>query len=111
VPKIEFEGTSSYRVKVIDRPDGGDLLDICDEVLAPIPFSCRSASCATCEILVLEGIEWFEPPNAEEADLLEILGSREHHRIACQARIKNGSGLIRLRAVAFGPPVTPLESP
>lgn len=104
VPKIEFEGSSAGRAKVVDRPEGGDLLDICDEVRAPIPFSCRSASCATCEIKVLEGMELFEPPNDDEADLLGILGKKDH-RIACQARIRSGSGVIRLRAVAVGPPV------
>lgn len=106
VPKIEFEASSAGRSKVVDRPEGGDLLDICDDVLAPIPFSCRSASCATCEIKVLEGIEFFEPPNDDEADLLGILGKKDH-RIACQARIRSGAGLIRLRAVAVGPPVVP----
>jgi 2Fe-2S ferredoxin len=104
VPTIEFEASSAGRAKVVDRPEGGDLLDICDEVRAPIPFSCRSASCATCEIKVLEGMDLFEPPNDEEADLLGILGKKDH-RIACQARIRSGSGVIRLRAVAVGPPV------
>lgn len=105
VPKIEFEGSSAGRAKTVDRPEGGDLLDICDDVLAPIPFSCRSASCATCEVKVLEGMEFFEPPNDDEADLLGILGKKDH-RIACQARIRGGAGFIRLRAVAVGPPVT-----
>lgn len=104
VPRIQFEASNAGRSKIVDRPDGGDLLDICDDVLAPIPFSCRSASCATCEVEVLEGIELFEPPNDDEADLLGILGKKDH-RIACQARIKGGAGLIRLRAVAIGPPV------
>lgn len=104
VPKIEFEESSAGRGKIVDRPEGGDLLDICDDVLAPIPFSCRSASCATCEVKVLEGIEFFEPPNDDEADLLGILGKKDH-RIACQARIRSGAGFIRLRAVAVGPPV------
>ena len=26
-------------------PEGGALADVCDELMAPIPFSCRSANC------------------------------------------------------------------
>jgi hypothetical protein len=52
---------------------------------------------------VLEGIELFEPPNFEEEDLLRILGSRKHHRIACQARLRPGDGVVRIRPVAVGP--------
>ncbi len=105
MPRIEFEASGAGRHKVVDRPEGGDLLDICDDILAPIPFSCRSATCATCEVEVLEGIECFEPPNDDEEDLLQILGGRARHRIACQARVRAGDGLIRLRAIAVGPPL------
>ena len=104
VPKIEFMASSAGASKSVDEPEGGDLLEICDDHLAPVPFSCRSASCATCEVYVVEGIELFEPPNYDEADLLRILGDRKNHRIACQARILPGDGLIRLRPVAVGPP-------
>jgi|SRR5690606_2137467 len=103
MPKLEFEANRAGRGKNVDRPQGGELLDICDDILAPVPFSCRSASCATCEVEVLEGIEWFEPPGDDEQDLLRILGNRPNHRIACQARVRPGDGLIRLRAVAIGP--------
>jgi 2Fe-2S ferredoxin len=103
VPIIEFIASSAGVAKTIEEPEGGDLLDICDAHLAPVPFSCRSASCATCEIQVLEGIEHFEEPNFEEADLLNILGNRKNHRIACQARIRPGAGLVRIRPVAIGP--------
>jgi ferredoxin len=104
VPKIQFLASNAGRAKEIDEPEGGDLLDLCDEHLAPVPFSCRSASCATCEIEVVEGAELFEPPAYDEADLLRLLGDRKNHRIACQARIRPGPGLIRLRPVAIGPP-------
>lgn len=104
VPKIEFIASSAGTAKTIDEPEGGDLLDMCDAHLAPVPFSCRSASCATCEIEVLEGIEHFEAPNFEEQDLLSLLGKRKNHRIACQARIRPGAGLVRIRPVAVGPP-------
>ncbi len=99
MPTIEFEGTGLAGEKTVDVPEGGDLLDICDTILAPIAFSCRSASCGTCHIEVLEGIELFEPANEEEADLLDLLHGPATSRLACQAQIKPGPGLIRIRPV------------
>src|SRR5690606_34619412 len=40
----------------VDVPEGGPLVDVCDEHDAPVPFSCRSASCGTCRLDVLEGL-------------------------------------------------------
>lgn len=102
VPSIEFLVNSIGRAKRVDAPEGGELVDICDEYLAPIPFSCRSASCGTCYVQVLEGAELFEPPAHEEAELIALLGGGADHRLACQARIKPGPGVIRLRAVLGG---------
>ncbi len=85
--------------KTAEAPDGGELVDICDAILAPIPFSCRSASCGTCHIEVLEGGEFLEPPNEEEADLLDLLRGPEGSRLACQARVKPGPGFLRVRPV------------
>lgn len=85
--------------KMAEVPDGGDLLSICDDVLAPVAFSCRSASCGTCHIVILEGAELLEKPNEEEEDLLDLLDGPENSRLACQARVKPGPGFIRIRAV------------
>jgi 2Fe-2S ferredoxin len=99
VPTIEFCANSIGRSKRVEAPDGGDLVDICDHYLAPIPFSCRSASCGTCQVEVVEGSEYLEPPSPEETELLQLLGGEGSHRLACQARVHPGPGLVRLRAV------------
>ena len=99
MPTIEFEGAGIAGDKTAEAPNGGDLVDICDETLAPIPFSCRSASCGTCHIVVLEGGELLEAPNDEEEDLLDLLDGPEGSRLACQARVKAGPGLIRVRPI------------
>ncbi|MGE0328648.1 MAG: 2Fe-2S iron-sulfur cluster-binding protein [Polyangiaceae bacterium] len=99
MPKVEFQGVGMAREKHVDAPDGGELVDLCDQVLAPIPFSCRSASCGTCQVEVLVGMECFEEPNDEERELLEILDGPENSRLACQARVKPGPGLIRLKPI------------
>jgi 2Fe-2S ferredoxin len=102
VPSIEFLANAVGRRKIVEAPVGGDLLDICDENIAPIPFSCRSATCGTCHVEVLEGAELLEPPDAEEQELLALLGGVANHRLACQVRVRPGEGLVRLRAVLAG---------
>ena len=102
MPKIEFLASIAGSAKQTDAPDGGVLLEICDDALAPIPFSCRSASCATCHIEVLEGGELLEPPLDAEQDLLDIIGGPANSRLACQAIVKPGPGLIRLRSLDGG---------
>jgi 2Fe-2S ferredoxin len=84
--------------KRIEVPEGGDIVDICDQYFAPIPFSCRSASCGTCQVEVLEGEELLEPQNDAERDLLPLLGGKG--RLACQARVRQGvEGVIKLRSI------------
>lgn len=102
VPAIEFLANRIGRRKQIEAPEGGDLLDLCDESIAPIPFSCRSASCGTCHVEVLEGAELLEPPQPDEEELLALLGGEGTYRLACQARVRPGPGLVRLRAVLAG---------
>ena len=65
-----------------------------------MPFSCRSAACATCHIEILEGAEFIEPLTEEEEELLDVIGGEPGTRLACQARIKAGEGLIKIRSIA-----------
>ncbi len=99
MPTIEFEGAGLGGDKIVEVPDGGDLLDICDEVFAPVAFSCRSASCGTCYVEIVKGAELLEPPNEEEQDLLEVLTGPATARLACQARVKKGEGYIHIRPI------------
>lgn len=99
MPIVEFLGAGAAPSKQVDAPSGGELIQLCDQVLAPVPFSCRSASCGTCQVEILEGAEWLEPPDEDEQDLLDLLDGPENSRLACQARVKPGAGLLRLRPV------------
>lgn len=101
MPTIEFTGNRFGANKRIEAPEGGELLDICDEHFAPVPFSCRSASCGTCHVEVMAGEALLEPPEAEEQELLDLLRGPKHSRLACQARVKPGSGLIQLRSLVL----------
>jgi ferredoxin len=83
----------------VEEPSGGRLVDICDDASAPIPFSCRGASCATCRVEILEGAELLEPPDPLEAELLAEMAEPPGRRLACSASVRRGEGLIRLRSV------------
>jgi ferredoxin len=99
VPTIVFLENAIGREKRVEAPDGGALLDVCDEILAPVPFSCRSATCGTCQVEIVEGAELLEPPCAAERELLTLLGGPQNDRLACQARVLPGPGLVRLKPV------------
>jgi ferredoxin len=99
MPVVVFELPERAAIEA-DLPDGGRLVDLCDEEQAPVPFSCRSASCGTCRIDVLEGADLLEPPSAGELDVLDLFGDDPQHcRLACQARVRAGAGRVRVRAV------------
>lgn len=98
LPTIEFMGNGFGATKTLEAPDGGAIVDLADEHFAPVPFSCRSASCGTCHVEVLDGADCFEPPDEPERELLELLGGRGVSRLACQAVLKPGPGLVRLRS-------------
>src|ERR1044071_3183520 len=97
VPRIEFMESSAGRAKTIDVDGGCPLVDLCDAHYAPVPFSCRSATCGTCHVHVLAGGDLLEPPNEAEAELLSILHGPRGSRLACQAEVKAAPGLLRIR--------------
>jgi ferredoxin len=97
MPLIVFE-SADLPASTANAPDGACLVDLCDEARAPVPFSCRSASCGTCRVDVLEGAALLEPPGDEELAILELFGDpADRRRLACQARVRAGSGLVRIR--------------
>jgi ferredoxin len=98
LPTIEFFGNGFGATKIVEAPAGGELVDICDEHFCPVPFSCRSASCGTCHSEILEGIEHLAPAEPMEQELLDLLGGGPNSRLACQACVLPGPGLIRIRS-------------
>ena len=93
------ESNAGRRV-AIDAPEGAALIDLCDVHAAPIPFSCRSASCGTCRIHVLQGADELLPPAQDELELLDVFDHKPPHvRLACQAVLRPGA--VRLWVKAF----------
>lgn len=92
--------SSTGRIVEIDAPDGAALIDLCDANDAPIPFSCRSASCGTCRIHVLEGAEDLLPPAQDELELLDVFNQGPPYvRLTCQAKLRPGAARLRVKAI------------
>ena len=92
--------SNAGRMVEIDAPEEAALVDVCDEHSAPIPFSCRSASCGTCRIHVLEGAEQLLPPAADELDLLDVFNLKPPLiRLTCQARLRPGATRVWVKAI------------
>lgn len=97
--RVTFESSDGKVRVVVDAPTGAALADLCDDHAAPIPFSCRSASCATCHVRVIEGEAELLPPEDEELDVLDAIGEKPPvHRLACCAKVRPGAGLVHVRA-------------
>lgn len=99
MPRIVVQESSVGAEREVDVPDGGDLVDIADDHLLPIAFSCRSASCGACHCDVVEGAELLSSIEEDEQDLLDVLDGPERARLACQAVVKSGPGRVVLRPV------------
>ena len=65
MPTVRIESREAPTLEV-KAPEGGSLADLCDEHQAAVPFSCRGASCGTCRIDVLEGMQELAEPEDEE---------------------------------------------
>jgi 2Fe-2S ferredoxin len=99
MPRVTFESNDGARSVSVEAPGGGALADFADDSEAPIPFSCRSASCATCHVEVLEGQSLLLPPEDEELDVLDAISSPPpRFRLACCAKVQPGDGIVRVRA-------------
>ncbi len=98
MPRIVFIGLEGETAEA-DVPQGAALVDLCDTYNAPIPFSCRSASCGTCRLVVLEGANLLAPAEDDEIQVLDAFGQGPpDRRLACQAKLVAGPGLVRVRA-------------
>jgi 2Fe-2S ferredoxin len=99
MPSMVFEGNALGPAVSVDAHEGGRLIDVCDDVRAPVAFSCRSASCGTCRVEVIAGHDLIEPAAQDERDILALFAAPASQRLACQAVARSGPGLIRLRCV------------
>lgn len=97
MPAVTFEASELGPSVTVEVDARARLIDLCDDARAPVAFSCRAASCGTCRVEVLAGADLLEPPGEDERDLLQLLYAPKGQRLACQAAVRAGPGLVRLR--------------
>ncbi|MEC4812025.1 MAG: 2Fe-2S iron-sulfur cluster-binding protein [Scytonema sp. PMC 1069.18] len=83
--------------KTVQVEANQNLSDICDEHPSFLLFGCREASCGTCLIEVVNGMENLSPITDNEQDLLDVLApDNPQARLACQCVVQ---GDIHIRAL------------
>lgn len=85
--RIRFE-PSGFEV---DAEPGEAIMDITDaNPAADVPYSCRAATCGTCRVEVLQGVEALSTADEFELDVLDIFGdTADKVRLCCQAKLVN----------------------
>ncbi len=73
------------------------VLDVAEEGKLSLPYGCRSGSCGSCRVIVLEGLELLEARTPIEEDTLDRCKDPSNTRLACRARFKaNAEGTLCL---------------
>ncbi len=74
--------------KTVEVADGSLLAEL--DGKTSILFACKTGSCGSCKVKVLEGAENLEAPNELEEMGLATFGSDPSERLMCQCKIKSG---------------------
>ncbi len=81
--------------KLMTSPGNKSLLEICIQNKIPISHSCEGmASCGTCRVLVLEGLNNLDDRNQLEQEMALDRGFEPQERLACQICPKATLGFI-----------------
>jgi ferredoxin len=79
---------------------GAQLVDVVDDhPEAEVPFSCRSATCGTCRVRVVEGAGALAPAADEEREVLALFGDPPEVRLCCQLRLTGDTDRVVLAVV------------
>lgn len=97
--RLELLGVHDLDPVVAYAPRGERVVDACDEARAPIPFSCRSATCGTCRVRVVEGARLVRRADSEEVAFLRAASAGEDERLACRLVLDADDGLLRIIAI------------
>lgn len=72
----------------VDVEEGITFVELAEEVDCDITFGCRSGTCGTCRIRVVEGQENLSPMEGDERTFLKGFGAGPDERLACQCKIQ-----------------------
>ncbi len=76
---------------------GTRLIDLTDRFPeASVPYSCRSASCGTCRVRVLQGAAGLSAIEEDERDVLDVFGDEEDVRLCCQLKLEREVTFLEL---------------
>jgi ferredoxin len=92
--RVEFGASPFGPATAAEAAPGERLMDVCDEAAAPVPFSCRNATCGTCLVRISHGIERLDPVGSDERSVLDALDAHADARLACRARVVASDGTI-----------------
>ena len=89
VIRIRFEPSGVE----VDAEPGEAIMDITDaNPASDVPYSCRSASCGTCRVRIVEGGDALSEADIDELEVLDIFGdSPEDVRLCCQTKLVGGA--------------------
>ena len=85
---VEVKNDSSS----VEISDGSLLAEL--DGKCSILFACKSASCASCKVKVLEGMENLEAPNDLEQAGLATFATDPSERLMCVCKIKKGKIVV-----------------
>lgn len=68
----------------VEVPHGTSLAEVVDASGADITFGCKSGTCGTCRVRVVDGLENLSPTTPEERDFLSSLEAEANERLGCQ---------------------------
>ena len=74
--------------KTVKIPDGSLLVEL--DGKCSILFACKSGSCGSCKVKVLEGMENLEAPSDIEQGGLATFGTDPAERLPCVCKVKKG---------------------
>jgi ferredoxin len=74
--------------QTVEVPDGSLLAEL--DGKCSILFACRTGSCGSCKVKVVEGKENLEPPGEAEKAGLETFSTDPDERLMCVCKIKSG---------------------
>ena len=72
---------------LVEAPAGTPLERIAETAGADITFGCRTGSCGTCRVQIVEGLQHCSEPGSEERDFLKGLDAPADQRLACQITV------------------------
>src|SRR5690606_5622018 len=94
--KVRFE-PAGYEA---EAHPGDRFVDITDEhPKADVPYSCRSASCGTCRVEVVKGLEAMAEAEDDKLEVLYQFGDEPRVRLACQLKLERETDRVVLRVL------------